>query len=165
MTYYAKTMPSPVGALRLIATDKGLTAILWENDDPERVHLGTLIEQSDHPVLVKTEQQLNDYFAGRRDRFDLPLDMVGTDFRKRVWKALLDIPFGETRSYADIARAVGNPKAARAVGGAINHNPLSIVTPCHRVIGRDGTLTGFAGGLEAKEFLLGHEQGKAPAHS
>ena len=154
MTYVFTTQPSPVGKLKLVASDKGLAAILWENDREDRVKLGAMIEQPDHPVLAETKRQLGEYFAGRRTAFDLPLDFHGTDFQKSVWAALLRIPFGETRSYAEIARELGRPTASRAVGAANGKNPISIVAPCHRVIGTNGALTGFAGGLEGKAFLL-----------
>jgi methylated-DNA-[protein]-cysteine S-methyltransferase len=154
MTYAYKTIASPVGELKLVASDKGLSAILWENDDPGRVRLGPLVEDRDHPILVETERQLGDYFAGSLRAFSIPLDFNGTDFQKQVWAALLAIPFGETRSYAEIARAVGRPTAFRAVGAANGRNPISIIAPCHRVIGTNGALTGFAGGLKAKQLLL-----------
>jgi methylated-DNA-[protein]-cysteine S-methyltransferase len=157
MTYAFKTMPSPVGALTLVAGARGLAAILWEDDRPGRVKLGVMEERPDHPVLAEAEAQLREYFAGTRTRFDLSLDAEGTDFQKRVWAQLLAIPFGETRTYGEIARAIGSPNAVRAVGGANGRNPLSIVAPCHRVIGGNGTLTGFAGGLEAKRYLLALE--------
>ncbi|WP_380875573.1 methylated-DNA--protein-cysteine methyltransferase [Sphingomonas sp. DBB INV C78] len=157
MAYAYKTVASPVGALKIIASSEGLAAILWENDDPKRVRLNPLVEDADHPILTQTEKQLSEYFRGTRRAFDLPLDFKGTDFQKSVWRALLTIPFGETRSYADIARAIGRPTAFRAVGAANGKNPVSIVAPCHRVIGTNGTLTGFAGGLEAKRHLLGIE--------
>jgi methylated-DNA-[protein]-cysteine S-methyltransferase len=157
MTCSFKTIASPVGMLKLVASDAGLVAILWENDDPRRVRLGQMVEDETHPILIEAERQLADYFAGTRRAFDLPLDFRGTDFQKSVWAALLAIPFGETRSYADIARAVGRPTAFRAVGAANGRNPISIVAPCHRVIGTSGALTGFAGGLKAKEHLLGLE--------
>jgi methylated-DNA-[protein]-cysteine S-methyltransferase len=134
-----------------------LVAILWENDDPKRVRLGSLIEDVDHPILCLAEQQLGEYFAGARKSFDLPLDFAGTPFQKKVWSELLNIPFGQTRTYGQIANAIGKPRAFRAVGAANGKNPISIVAPCHRVIGKDGSLTGFAGGLEAKECLLGIE--------
>ena len=154
MAYFNKTIASPVGALKLVASDKGLVAILWENDDPKRVRLGELTENPKHPVLLQTEQQLGEYFAGKRTAFSINLDMVGTEFQKRVWEALLTIPYGETRTYADIARQIGRPNAFRAVGAANGRNPLSIVTPCHRAIGSNGALTGFAGGLDSKQYLL-----------
>jgi len=150
-------MKSPVGRLKLVASDRGLTAILWENDDPKRVRIGPLVENKNHPVLLETERQLADYFAGTRKKFALKFDFAGTDFQKEVWLALVKIPFGETRSYGEIARQIGRPKAVRAVGAANGRNPLSIVVPCHRVIGSDGKLTGFAGGLDTKATLLGIE--------
>lgn len=158
MRHSYKTIASPVGELTLVASDAGLAAILWENDDPARVRLGPLDEDADHPVLVETERQLAAYFAGSLTAFDLPLDFSGTEFQKSVWAALLTIPFGETRSYGEIARQIGRPSASRAVGAANGRNPISIVAPCHRVIGSTGALTGFAGGLEAKQILLGLER-------
>ena len=157
MTYAFKIVSSRVGLLKLVANDLALVAILWENDDPKRVRLGSLVEDVDHPILCLAEQQLGEYFAGRRKSFDLPLDFVGTPFQKKVWSELLNIPFGQTRTYGQIANAIGKPRAFRAVGAANGKNPISIVAPCHRVIGKDGSLTGFAGGLEAKECLLGIE--------
>lgn len=150
-------MPSPVGELTLIASDTGLVAVLWENDDPLRVKLGDMDDDVDHPVLVAARTQLTEYFAGQRRAFDLPLDFRGTDFQKSVWAQLLAIPFGETRSYGEIAVALGSPTASRAVGAANGRNPISIIAPCHRVVGTSGALTGFAGGLQAKAFLLRHE--------
>jgi methylated-DNA-[protein]-cysteine S-methyltransferase len=156
------TLPSPVGELKLVANGSRLVAILWENDKPNRVRLGPMVEAPDNPVLVKTARQLEEYFAGTRDGFDLELDFVGTAFQKKVWAALLTIPFGETRTYSQIAEQIGHPSAVRAVGAANGRNPLSIVAPCHRVIGASGKLTGFAGGLEAKERLLVLEGGQWP---
>ncbi|KQV13509.1 cysteine methyltransferase [Pseudomonas sp. Root329] len=154
MSYTFITLATPVGELKLVANGSRLAAILWENDKPGRVRLGPMREAPDNPILMRTAQQLREYFAGTRDRFDLELDFVGTEFQKKVWAALLTIPFGETRSYSEIARQIGNPSAVRAVGAANGKNPISIVAPCHRVIGASGKLTGFAGGLEAKEQLL-----------
>lgn len=165
MSYARKTMASPVGTLTLVASDKGLAAILWENDDPDRVRLSTLIEDDSHPLLVETEAQLSDYFAGRRGSFTLPLAFEGTGFQRAVWAALLTIPFGETRSYGEVARQIGRPGASRAVGAANGRNPISIVAPCHRVIGANGKLTGFAGGLEAKAWLLEMERGAVAAEA
>ena len=153
-TYVYKTVPSPVGALKLVASRDGLAAILWENDRPGRVRLNIVGEDPDHPILLDAERQLKDYFAGRRRAFALKLDFAGTEFQKKVWQALLTIPCGETRSYAQIAAQIGAPKAVRAVGAANGRNPISIVAPCHRVIGSGGALTGFAGGLAAKAQLL-----------
>jgi methylated-DNA-[protein]-cysteine S-methyltransferase len=118
-------------------------------------------EDNSHPVLVETERQLEEYFAGQRRAFAVALDVSGTAFQRQVWNALLTIPFGETRSYAQVATQIGNPAAVRAVGAANGRNPLSIIAPCHRVIGSTGQLTGFAGGLDVKKRLLALE--RAPA--
>lgn len=153
-----KFVESPVGALKLVASDKGLAAILWENDSPRRVPMTGLIEDGKHPVLLKAEHQLKEYFTGSRKTFDLPLDMRGTTFQKDVWEALLAIPYGETRSYGQLAKQLGRPSASRAVGAANGRNPISIVVPCHRVVGSSGKLTGFAGGLDVKARLLDLEK-------
>jgi methylated-DNA-[protein]-cysteine S-methyltransferase len=157
MTYVYKTMKSPVGELKLVASDKGLAAILWEHDNPQRVRLTPVSEDKNNPVLLEAERQLKDYFSGKRKSFSVKLDFKGTEFQKKVWAALLTIPFGETRSYGQIAKQIQNPKAVRAVGAANGKNPISIIAPCHRVIGSTGKLTGFAGGLEAKARLLALE--------
>ncbi|MEY4718518.1 MAG: hypothetical protein RL563_1136 [Pseudomonadota bacterium] len=154
MSYVFTAFQSPVGELKLVASDQGLMAILWANDNPNRVPLGSMKRDDANPVLIQTRLQLEQYFAGKRQRFVLPLNFVGTDFQKQVWQSLLTIPFGETRSYGQIALQIGKPKAARAVGTANGRNPISIVIPCHRVIGSNGELTGFAGGLKAKAYLI-----------
>ena len=147
-------MASPVGLLKLVAHDTALVAVLWENEDPKRVRLAELIEDKKHPILLETQKQLNEYFSGQRKVFDLPLDFEGTEFQEKVWQVLLTIPFGETRSYKQIAEQIGNVKAVRAVGAANGKNPISIIAPCHRVVGANGKLVGFAGGLENKDILL-----------
>ncbi|MCU4358218.1 methylated-DNA--[protein]-cysteine S-methyltransferase [Acinetobacter ursingii] len=147
-------MDSPVGQLKLVANEHALVAILWDNENPKRVRLAELIEEVSHPILLNTQQQLIEYFSGQRKVFDIPLDFEGTDFRKKVWSALLTIPYGETRSYKQIAQQLGHEKAVRAVGAANGKNPISIIAPCHRVIGAGGALVGFAGGLDKKEILL-----------
>lgn len=159
--YLYKIISSPVGKLTLVARANRLAAILWENDKPGRVKLGPMTPGDREPILLETQRQLDEYFAGQRTRFDLELDFNGTPFQKQVWNALLTIPFGETRSYQQLATQVGNPKASRAVGAANGKNPISIVAPCHRVVGASGALTGFAGGLEAKAILLRLEAGQA----
>jgi methylated-DNA-[protein]-cysteine S-methyltransferase len=160
MSYFYKTSDSPVGILKLVASEKGLSAILWENDDPKRVRLSPLIEDQNHNVLLETERQLREYFAGQRQSFTVQLDPVGTKFQNKVWQALSEIPFGQTRSYSEIARSIGHTSAMRAVGAANGRNPVSIIVPCHRAIGASGHLTGFAGGLQTKEFLLTLEGSK-----
>jgi methylated-DNA-[protein]-cysteine S-methyltransferase len=153
-----KTIPSPVGKLKLVASDRGLSAILWENDRPGRVLLGELVCDESHPVLLQTEQELFEFFDRRRRAFAVPLDWRGTSFQKHVWGALLAIPFGQTRSYGELAEQLGNPNAARAVGAATGRNPISIIVPCHRVLGARGELTGFAGGIDVKLRLLALEE-------
>ncbi|MFC6051807.1 glycosyltransferase [Acinetobacter sp. Ac_877] len=157
MQLYFKEMKSPVGHLKLVAHDQALVAVLWENEKLNRVKLAELKQDYSHPILQKTEQQLLEYFSGQRKIFDLALDFYGTEFQKSVWNALLQIPFGETRSYKQIAESIGNVKAVRAVGAANGKNPISIIAPCHRVIGVNGKLVGFAGGLENKNILLSLE--------
>jgi methylated-DNA-[protein]-cysteine S-methyltransferase len=162
MTYEYKVIDSPVGKLKLVASENGLAAVLWEKENPRRVPLGSMTEAPRNKLLLEAERQLGQYFAGKLKRFTLPLDFNGTDFQKSVWEALLTIPFGETRSYGAIAEQIGRPDAPRAVGAANGRNPISIIAPCHRVIGSSGKLTGFAGGLEAKQYLLDLEGRKTP---
>jgi methylated-DNA-[protein]-cysteine S-methyltransferase len=157
MKYIYKTISSPLGCLKLVASEKGLAGILWENDDPRRVRLEPTCEDKMHPFLLQAERQLSEYFAGKRESFSLALDFKGTGFQMKVWRALLKIPFGETRSYGQLAKQLGNPKAGRAVGAANGRKPIAIIAPCHRVIGASGGLTGFAGGLDAKARLLSLE--------
>ncbi|MDL5051999.1 methylated-DNA--[protein]-cysteine S-methyltransferase [Oscillatoria laete-virens NRMC-F 0139] len=154
MAYTYRTMQSPVGALTLVASQNALAAILWENDDPLRVRLGAMLEDRKHELLSRTEQELQEYFAGERQAFSVPLEFTGTVFQKKVWRALTTIPYGETRSYGQIAAQIGHPSASRAVGAANGKTPSQSIAPCHRVIGTNGKLTGFAGGLAAKELLL-----------
>ena len=137
-------LDTPIGTLRLVSSGSHLTAIEFEGRHDNH---GPDSEQSDS-VLQSATQQLRQYFAGRRKQFDLPLAAAGTDFQHKVWDALGDIPWGELRSYADIALAIDKPSAVRAVGAANGRNPLPIVVPCHRVIGSNGSLSGFAGGLD-----------------
>jgi len=149
-----KMMDSPIGPLRLLASNKGLAGVYFERTRPRRRQPGGDVENAKHPLLVEAERQLREYFAGKRRAFDLTLDFAGTPFQKSVWTALLTIPFGQTRSYGEIAKQVGRPSACRAVGAANGQNPVAIVAPCHRVIGSTGALTGFGGGLDVKEQLL-----------
>lgn len=155
MVYYHKMMRSPVGELKLIASDKGLTAVLWDYGESDHTPVvATSIESNDHPILLEAEKQLTEYFEKKRTTFTLELDFIGTEFQKKVWHAMLTIPFGETRTYGQIAKQIGIPDAVRAVGGAANKNPIPIIAPCHRVIGASGKLVGFGGGLQNKSILL-----------
>lgn len=157
MEYAYKEVDSPVGKLRIVASSEGLAAILWENDKPNRTRVRKYVEEPQHPVLLETERQLEEYFEGKRRVFSVALDPDGTAFQKEVWGILSTIPYGETRTYLDIARQMGNIKAVRAVGAANGRNPISIIVPCHRVLGTSGELTGFAGGIETKAALLAME--------
>lgn len=157
MQLYNKKIQTPVGQLTLVVHDHALVAVLWEHENPARVKLAESLEQAEHPLLIEVEKQLVEYFAGQRIQFNIPLDFQGTVFQKSVWAALLQIPFGETRSYKQIAESIGNVKAVRAVGAANGKNPISIIAPCHRVIGANGKLVGFAGGLKNKDILLNIE--------
>jgi methylated-DNA-[protein]-cysteine S-methyltransferase len=157
MTDHVMTMPSPVGTLTLIGSAAGLRAVLWLNDRPTRVPLPTSLSEEPLALLETAARQLDEYFNNTRTTFEISLDMRGTAFQRDVWRALLDIAPGQTESYSSVARRLGRPSAARAIGAAIGRNPISIIVPCHRVVGADGSLTGFAGGLDAKIFLLHHE--------
>lgn len=163
MTLFYKKISSPVGKLTLVATHDALVAILWEHEKPNRVKLDSMTEDKHQPVLQKAEKELSEYFANQRTAFKTPLKFNGTEFQKNVWKALLEIPYGETVSYSDIAHTIGQPLAVRAVGTAIGRNPISIIIPCHRVIGKNGDLGGFAGTLPVKKALLELEE--ASLHS
>lgn len=139
----------PVGNLGIAEEDGSICRVSFQGEDTF-----TGFPTAETPLIQQAAAQLAEYFAGRREAFELPLLLRGTDFQRSVWTALLSIPYGETRSYRDIAVQIGNPKACRAVGMANNRNPVAIIVPCHRVIGRSGGLTGYAGGLSAKQVLL-----------
>ena len=145
---------SPVGELVLAATGDGLTHLLFARSTTGPEPVGSA---SGDAIIVETLRQLDEYFEGRRRSFDIPLNPSGTDFQRQVWMALRDIPYGATTSYGELAARIGRPQAMRAVGAANGRNPISIIVPCHRVIGRDGTLTGYGGGLPAKRLLLALE--------
>ena len=158
-TSVTTTVASPVGPLTLLASDAGLRAVLWPIDTPgERVSWpdGTR-EAPGHAVLRLAQHQLDEYFAGRRRTFDVPLDLHGTPFQIKAWRLLATVPYGSTVSYRQQALLLGDPNKARAVGAANGRNPVSIILPCHRVVGASGALTGFAGGLDAKRSLLEFE--------
>jgi methylated-DNA-[protein]-cysteine S-methyltransferase len=149
---------SPLGSMLLAASDAGLAGVWFEGQryEPQDTHWR---EAPGHPVLVEAIRQLREYFAGERTAFELPLDLThGTPFQQSVWQQLLAIPQGATTSYAELGRRLGRPQAARAVGAAEGRNPVSIVVPCHRVVGASGALTGYAGGLDRKTSLLDLEQ-------
>ncbi|HEX6363456.1 MAG TPA: methylated-DNA--[protein]-cysteine S-methyltransferase [Albitalea sp.] len=150
------TIDTPLGPLLLARTARGLAGAWFGGQSDHPLTLGGP-QQPDDELLRAAAAQFDEYFAGRRTRFDVPLDLHGTAFQQAVWQALLEIGPGETRCYSDVARRVGQAAAVRAVGAAIGKNPVSVIVPCHRVIGRDGTLTGYAGGLDRKRALLALE--------
>lgn len=158
MTYYT-VMPSPIGEIMLSADGEGLTGLYMEFRRYEPPAQTDWVRADDNAILVQAHAQLDEYFGGKRTDFDLPLNPSGTAFQKQVWQELCNIPYGTTISYGELAARVGNPAASRAVGLANGRNPISIIVPCHRVIGADGSLTGYGGGLERKETLLAHESG------
>ncbi len=156
-THWQITIDSPIGPLGLAATDQGLRAVSWRGEETSVKLPTNMRDGSDHPVLVQAAEQIAEYFGGDRSSFDLPLDLRGTDFQVAAWRALGDIPYGTARSYGEQAALIGRPRAVRAIGQANGRNPVPIVLPCHRVIGSDGSLVGFGGGLDTKTFLLQHE--------
>ena len=149
---YLKNFESPIGKLVLIASDKKLISILFENTKPDVLENST--KNQNNSILFQTEYQLNEYFSGNRKKFDIPLKLDGTIFQKKVWKELQKIPYGETISYQELAKRVGDINKSRAVGNANGRNPIPIIVPCHRVILKNGKLGGYGGGLEIKRFLL-----------
>ena len=155
-----RELSTPIGLLTLVASDKGLTNILFDSEPPEDAGLPTDLPSADDSdeTLSAAAAQIEEYFAGTRRDFDVPLDLAGTDFQRQAWLALADVPYGETTTYGEQAERIGRPGAFRAVGGANGQNPVPIVLPCHRIIGADGSLTGFGGGLDLKQRLLDHER-------
>jgi O-6-methylguanine DNA methyltransferase len=155
-TLYYSHLRSPIGPLTVAVSKRGLVALEFGDEHPakhRRAWRDLEWQESAEPT-APCVKQLEEYFAGARREFTMPLDLRGTEFQKRCWQALVEIPYGRTCTYADVARAVGKPRAFRAVGLANNRNPVAIVVPCHRVIGSDGSLTGYGGGLDVKEVLL-----------
>jgi methylated-DNA-[protein]-cysteine S-methyltransferase len=149
-------LETPIGVLHLCATNDALVELWLPNKPAPPVPTGT------NRVLAAAAKQLREYFAGKRTTFDVPLAPEGTEFQRSVWDQLLAIPYGVTWSYGDVARAISSPTASRAVGAANGRNPIAIIVPCHRVIGSSGNLTGYGGGMETKQWLIAHEQGRSP---
>jgi methylated-DNA-[protein]-cysteine S-methyltransferase len=166
-TYYSKVkqkdllqlqLETPIGQLTLVASPTGLRRVFFARlSDADEQFLAAVSNDASSEILALASQQLSEYFSGQRRSFDIPLDLVGTDFQIQTWHALALIEYGATTSYGEQARSIGRPRAVRAVGGANRCNPVPVVLPCHRVIGADGKLTGFAGGLDTKRWLLAHE--------
>jgi methylated-DNA-[protein]-cysteine S-methyltransferase len=158
MTVCYQKILSPVGSITIGADDTWLRIITFDSNEEKRRKLLLGFKDKTNKIIELTKVQLQEYFSGKRTEFDLPITFTGTNFQEQAWRALLTIPYGETRSYSEQAEIIGNPKAVRAVGGANGRNPIGIVVPCHRVIGKSGKLTGFAGGLDKKQFLLDLER-------
>ena len=155
---FSTTIDSPVGPLTIVASDDGVRTIRWPADDPMPMPMSGTVDDATHAVVAATVAQLGEYFSGDRIDFELPLDPVGTDFQRSAWAVLRTIAYGTTVSYGEQAERMGDRRKARAVGAANGRNPIPIIVPCHRVIGAGGALTGFAGGVETKAWLLAHEQ-------
>ena len=156
---HTATIETPIGELTVVASDRGLRAVLWPGETDARVPLGDCELRTDsHPIVDQAVRELREYLAGERHAFDVPLDPVGTPFQQSAWQVLRGIPYGQTISYGEQARRLGDVRKARAVGAANGRNPISIIVPCHRVVGSTGKLTGFAAGLDVKAWLLQHER-------
>ncbi|MYB40490.1 methylated-DNA--[protein]-cysteine S-methyltransferase [Candidatus Saccharibacteria bacterium] len=155
--HWRATVGSPIGELGLVATGKGLRAVLWRGEITSARLPENMVEGAGHSVLQRAARQLAEYFASKRTSFDLPLDLRGTPFQVAVWRSLAAVPYGRTVSYSQQAAAIGRPTAVRAVGQANGRNPVPVVLPCHRVLGANGSLTGFGGGLDLKSELLRRE--------
>mgnify|MGYP000057619630 CR=1 FL=1 len=153
------TVKAPFGILTVVASDKGVRFCMFEEDAHPKSFDGLRIkDDANHPMVKEALTQLREYFAGTRKKFDVKLDLQGTEFQVAAWKSLAKVPYGKTASYAQQAASIGRPKAVRAIGGANGRNPVVVILPCHRIIGADGSLTGFGGGLPVKVWLLEHEQ-------
>jgi methylated-DNA-[protein]-cysteine S-methyltransferase len=159
LTFSRRTCEAPFGVVTVIGSDLGIRYVLFSNDAHpkplERLHIS---DSEIHDSVNDAVTQLDEYFNGARRDFELPLDLQGTEFQVAAWNALADIPYGHTASYGQQAASIGRPKAVRAIGGANGRNPVGIVLPCHRIVGADGSLTGFGGGIVVKKWLLDHEQ-------
>jgi methylated-DNA-[protein]-cysteine S-methyltransferase len=162
MTTLYTELASPLGTLQLTAEGGALTGVHFPGQKHDRPRQPDWQRADEEPVLAQARRELGEYFAGRRTQFDVRLAPAGTPFQRSVWRALLEVPFGSTSTYGAIAQAIGRPSAVRAVGAAVGTNPIGIIVPCHRIVGRDGTLTGYAAGLERKARLLALEAEAAP---
>jgi methylated-DNA-[protein]-cysteine S-methyltransferase len=150
---------APFGVITVVGSDLGIRYVMFDNDaHPKPLERLRISETAIHDSVNNAITQLDEYFAGSRRNFDLPLDLHGTEFQVAAWNALAEIPYGHTASYGQQAASIGRPRAVRAIGGANGRNPVAIVLPCHRIVGADGSLTGFGGGIEVKKWLLDHEQ-------
>jgi len=159
LTFSRRTCEAPFGVVTVIGSDLGIRFVLFSNDaNPKPLEKLHVSETEIHESVNDAITQLEEYFTGSRRNFELSLDLQGTEFQVAAWNALAEIPYGRTASYGQQAASIGRPKAVRAIGGANGRNPVAIVLPCHRIVGADGSLTGFGGGIEVKKWLLDHEQ-------
>jgi len=159
MFFSRSTYEAPFGVLTVVGSDLGIRYVMFNNDaHPKPLEQLRISDTEIHDSVKDAITQLEEYFTGSRRDFELPLDLHGTEFQVEAWKALADIPYGHTATYGQQAASIGRPKAVRAIGGANGRNPVAIVLPCHRIVGADGSLTGFGGGIEVKKWLLDHEQ-------
>lgn len=157
--YFRTTVKAPFGTLTVVASSRGVRYCMFDNEShPKQLADLNITDDAVHPCLAPVVQQLSEYFAGKRQVFDLPLDLHGTDFQVAAWKSLAQVPFASTWSYAQQATSIGRPTATRAIGAANGRNPVAVILPCHRIIGSNGALTGFGGGLPVKQWLLQHER-------
>ena len=157
--YFQSMVTAPFGVVTIVVSDHGVRFVMFAEDAHPKSFAGmNIVTGKSHPILDSAMEQLGEYFEGVRTDFDLPLDLHGTEFQVEAWRSLAQVPFGKTASYAQQAASIGRPKAVRAIGGANGRNPVAIVLPCHRIVGADGSLTGFGGGISVKKWLLEHEQ-------
>lgn len=157
--YFSGSLRAPFGTIEVIASDRGVHNVMFDPDGlPRNLHDATVTKRPSHPVVTQALAQLREYFAGTRTKFDVKLDLEGTEFQVAAWRALAKVGYGRTASYLQQATSIGRPTATRAVGAANGKNPVAIILPCHRIVGANGSLTGFAGGLDVKQWLLAHEQ-------
>ena len=158
-TFARTTVKAPFGTLTVVASDAGVRFCMFDNESHPKSMAGMkIVEDPGHPVVAQAVQQLNEYFSGTRQHFSVKVDLHGTDFQVAAWKALAQVPYGQTWSYAQQAASIGRPTATRAIGAANGRNPVAVILPCHRIIGANGALTGFGGGISTKQWLLEHEK-------
>lgn len=164
--YVRSTVKAPFGTLTVVASERGVRFCTFENEShPKQLDVLNITDSATHACIAPVLQQLNEYLSGERQTFDLALDLHGTDFQKDAWRVLAKVPYGKTWSYAQQATSIGRPTATRAIGAANGRNPVAVILPCHRIIGANGALTGFGGGISVKQWLLEHERNVLSARS
>ena len=157
--YFRSTVKAPFGTLTVVASERGVRYCMFDNEShPKQLDGLNIIDDASHTCIANAVKQVKEYLAGTRLEFDLPLDLHGTEFQQQAWRSLAQVPYGKTWSYAQQAASIGRPAATRAIGAANGRNPVAVILPCHRIIGANGALTGFGGGLPVKQWLLEHER-------